>query len=206
MDPERKRLEEKLAFMNVPRKHWDVSMDRIPDKCAYKDKIRRWHELYLEALREGQTPTGLYLHGPVASGKTAIASGILKWAARRRIGGYFLPAVQVVDVAGNNPAVHPSTGEGLWEYVQRVTLLVVDDLLRNHVNNTFGNLMLSRVEELLRNRLAKNVTTVLTGNYDMDFLYKQVPSLASIIDESCYPLYVHGVDYRTYIREHRESL
>ena len=206
MDPERKRLEEKLAFMNVPRKHWDVSMDRIPDELPYKAKVRRWHELYLEALRDGRTPAGLYLHGPLASGKTAIASGILKWAARRRIGGYFLLAARVVAVSGENPAVHHSTAEGVWDYVQRVPLLVLDDLMRSYSDNTYGHLLLVRLEELIRNRLVGGVTTVVTGNPDLDLLRKYHHSLASVIEEACYPLYVHGIDYRAYIREHREPL
>lgn len=203
---DRQRLEDSLALMNVPRKHWHVSMQRIPDRYGYREKIVSWHERYLAARAAGTVPVGLYLHGPPGSGKSAIGSGILRWATRRRIGGYFLPAARLIDVARDNPPLHPTLSEGVWDFVRRVDLLVFDDLLRGYSENSFGQLLLIYSEELLRTRLAAGCATVITSNRAAGRLAAISPSLANVIEEACYDLEIAGVDYRHELQANREPL
>lgn len=205
-DDERRDAERRLTLMNVPRNYWDVSMDLIPDRAEHKAKLRTWHERFLEELRAERHPFGLYLFGPVGSGKSAIAAGILRWAIRYRAYGYFLPAADLVRVAMEDPPLNDLVDEGVWSYARRVKLLVLDDLGRGGGKNSYGALMWDRAEELLRCRLSLGLTTVITSNADLDDLGQQHPGLASVVRESCYELKIAGVDYRVGISKQRLPL
>jgi DNA replication protein DnaC len=203
---ERIALEEAWTLIGIPRLHWDASMGKIPHDRSHREKIKRWHEAYWQSTREGRTPTGIYLHGRPGTGKSAIASGILKWGHRHRISCYFFDAVRVLDVSMNNPPVHDSSPEGTWDFVQRVDLLALDDLGRGLTDNSFGKLQLDKTEDLLRTRLARGKTTVITSNASLADLEKVRSALVSVIRESCFEVEVRGDNYRRFIDEDRGSL
>lgn len=207
-EQDRVDLERHLRLMNVPKRLWGVSLDKIPDRAPHKAKLLRWHDLYTEALRERRFSPGLFLYGNAGSGKSAIAAGILRWALQFRVYGYFLSAADLVKVALDNPPLNDLVEEGTWDYALRCRLLVLDDLGRGAGQNSYGSLMWSRAEELLRRRLADELTTVVTSNISLEELRAQSgnEALANVLDESSYLMQVGGIDYRSEISKRRPPL
>lgn len=205
---ERADLERHLRLMNVPKHLWDVSLDKIPDKAPHKAKLLRWHDLYLEGLRERAFVPGLFIHGNHGSGKSAIAAGILRWALQFRVYGYFLPAADLVKAALDNPPLNDLVDEGVWDYALRCRLLVLDDLGRGSSANSYSALMWTRAEELLRSRLAADLTTIVTSNGTLEAIGNVTghDGLPNILAESCYELPVVGLDYRSEIARRRPAL
>ena len=191
--------EKTWSLIGIPRSHWTMELDTVPDKLEHKEKVRKWLWLYTQSRSKGEVPAGLYLYGPPGTGKTAIAAYILRWMAERHASGYFLPASTLVDISHRNPPMYENDTEGAWSFAQRTDVLVLDDMGFGASDNKYGELLWTRTEELLRARLANGVATVITSNISVDALEKRMKRsrIASVIEETCFTLAVRGALWRT---------
>lgn len=207
-EEERLEMERRLKLARVPRNYWDASLEMIPDQLEYKRQVYSWLDKYLDRLRGGtEAFPGLYLYGPLGSGKTGLAAAVMKRLFSHKVPGVWLNYSEIVDVAANDPANVDGTSEGLWSYAQHARIAVVDDVLRGGVTNNYSALQLRRVEELLRNRWNLGRATILTGNFALSVLREHdVDSLASVIEESTYDLAVKGANFRGWKAKHKEPL
>lgn len=195
----REQRERAYAVMRVPRRYWDASMSFIPDSCEYKRQLVSWYDKFLAAQSSGQVFPGLFLHGHPGSGKSAIAAGTLKWAYEHKIMGLWLDYAEIVEVAKDDPEWYPGLPSGLWTAVQRATILVVDDVLRQGLGNAFNAYQARLLEQLLRQRWSNGLTTVLTANSTLgDLSNGDLATLAGVIDEATYAVEVVGVNFRRF--------
>ena len=203
---ERLHVEEALALMNVPKRHWWVKLDAIPDKAEHKAKIVEWHRRFLEARSQEEFAPGLFLYGSPGTGKTAIAAGILRWAHGLRLSGYFVDAARTLELSKGETPVHTLAPESVWSYINRVDLLVLDDLGRGHRGTSYDSLVITKIEHLIRDRLGSGLTTIVTSNGDLAAADILAPGLANVLEESCYPVKVSQVDYRKVLAKKRGEL
>lgn len=203
---EQAELEKLLVAFNVPKRYWDVTLDNVPEDLAHREKVSRWCHKYLKALREDSIFPGMFLHGTVGSGKSALAAGTLIWAIRHRIGGYFLEYADLFEVAKNNAPFMDGTYEGLWDHVQNCRLLVIDDVFQGGVKNSYDDLVFVTLEKLLRKRWQRGVSTILTSNFSLEAFGDRAPRLTEVIHEACYVIEVKGINYRRLLAEAKEEL
>lgn len=207
-EEERLEMERRLKLARVPRSYWESALEMIPDQLEYKRQVYSWIDKYLDRLRGGtEVFPGLYLYGPLGSGKTALAAAVMKRLFSHKVPGVWINFSEIVDVAANDPANVDGTSEGLWTYAQHARIAVIDDLGRGLADNAFSSLQLRRSEELLRNRWLQGLSTIVTSNGSLENLRAiRAESIASVLEESTYDLAVKGANFRGWKAKHKEPL
>lgn len=198
--------ERRYEIARIPRGFWGVSIDAIPD-FEYKRKIKSWTKKFIDHVRRREPFPGLYLHGPLGSGKSAIAARLLAILTDSGIPGLWMDYSEIVDIATNDPIVNDGTNQGLWDYANSARIVVIDDVGRGIAENAFTQLQTRRVEELLRSRWSQGLATIVTSNGTLDSLREaDLDSLASILDESCYDIEIKGANFRGWKAKRKEPL
>lgn len=184
-------MSELLSRRNIPKRYWEVSIDKIPEDASHLPDIQHYISNYRQFVEKG---IGLYLWGNLGRGKTAISCILLK-ALPPQAKGLFVVAS---DIAGYfiEKTIFDIEGEKEITFVQR--MLEVDVLVIDEVNfesrETFKD---SSVEYILRKRLANVQPTIFTSNKSPGQLQKIYPAFASALKEGAYCLQVSGkVDLR----------
>lgn len=198
---ERKEREERERIyraLRIPRLYWDVTGEAIPDEYEYKQRINKWFDHVLDHLRRGEAFPGLYLYGPMGSGKTAVACALMKGLQRKRVNSLFIGYTELLDLSKEDPPWLPNIPVGIWTAAQRSKVLVVDDFLRGMAGNSYDDLVIRTFESLIRERGTKGLPTVVTGNASLDSLKgdEATSGVASILREACYEIEVAKINFR----------
>lgn len=82
------RAEKILAFIEIPKVHWNASLDKIPE-LRYKGKFLNYIKNIETRINDGR---GMYLWGLYGRGKSAMAAICLKAAARHYQYGLWITA------------------------------------------------------------------------------------------------------------------
>ena len=145
---------EKFKFMNLPNKYYLVRMEGIKDKFTYKAKVQD----YLDS-----TPNvkGLYLHGPLGHGKSAIAAIVLKTYAYKGIFGHWLNYKDLVNIQYNNVKFDQDTL--LIDRIRECSVLAVDEF-DVPPDPKQGGRGVDIFESILRHRDQNGLPTIITSN------------------------------------------
>lgn len=157
--------------------------------CACQPDTDRWKaaripERYFdEPLVPMTTPESWLLWGPVGTGKTRRAVGMLKSWARKRSGGLF---VDLWELSEDRKAAVGSEDTDLpGDEYPGAAFLVCDDLARNPRMTPFWEDYLST---LVRRRYNANLPTIFTSNHPPDELERRIGDhLVSRIVQGCGP-------------------
>lgn len=205
-DYESERKHHRMQICRIPLLYEDVSLGFVPDDATYREKIVTWQKRFLEAAQAAKRYPGLYLHGPAGSGKSALAAGIATFMSGKGMGTLWLNYGELFDVAKHDPAWVDKVDEGMWSFAQRCHLLVIDDANQAvSRGNTYTDLVDAKFEELVRTRVARGLTTIITSNFTLDNLRESGREvLADVIDESSYTLEINAMNFR-YLRRRRRD-
>jgi len=175
---------------NLPELFWDASLDAVPD-LAYKPKVERYLETLPHMLSQG---VGLYLWSSENStGKTSLAALIVKEALRYGHTVFFEESGRLKTRLMNKEEFEE--GQSVWNRADTVDLLVLDDIGKEY--RTSSGYVENLVETMLRGRVQRKQTTVMTGNVhprDLKKLYSS--DFAALLKESMIPIEVTGHDFR----------
>lgn len=185
-----KITEEILRLLAIPRNHWKASLAEIPDRFEYRNKILQWCN---ESRSRVESQSGLLLHGPCSSGKSAVASICLQAAFTHGVFGFWVSALglteyQIKEIPFNDE-------ETIWERAQRTPLLVLDEVQVVKGNSSL-NWNMYLIERLIRSRVDDGKCTIFTMNYSQDDLMEKHPSLFAVLHEAVTPVCIQGYDFR----------
>lgn len=144
---------------------------------------------------EGQ---GLYLCGPVATGKTHLAIAVLKEHLAKGYGGMFIRTVDFLQRL--RP---PNNDYSLLDRARETSLLVFDDLgMQSDTQWTF-----EKITDVIDYRNTNLLPTIITSNLTIDMMNEgglEYQRIASRIQEGCEMLLIKGDNYRRQIAIERQ--
>ena len=176
---------------NLPERYWEASLNAIPDRLLYKPKVEKYLDNLVGMMEQG---IGLYLwsaeHG---TGKTSIASLIAKEALRYGKTVFFEESSRLKGMLINKEQFEEGTS--IEERMMMVDVLILDDVGKEY--RTSSGYAENVIETLVRARVQKVKTTIMTGNVhpkDMQKIYSE--HFSALLKESVVPVNVTGHDFR----------
>lgn len=176
---------------NLPERYWEASLNVIPDRLVYKSKVEKYLGSILEMLDQG---IGLYLWSTEnGTGKTSIASLIAKEALRYGKTVFFEESSRLKGMLINKEQFEEGTS--IEARMMMVDVLILDDVGKEY--RTSSGYVENVIETLVRARVQKVKTTIMTGNVhpkDMQKIYSE--DFSALLKESVVPVNVTGHDFR----------
>lgn len=188
-----KRKQTLLENSRLPRRYWDCRLETArvtKDNGAVLAGIR----VYAEGF---PTAEGIFITGPVGTGKTHLVSCLANHLINREIRVLF---GNVLDLLGRiRKSYDHDSQEDEWRILDELTtvpLLIIDDLGKEKVTAWVEQNLYHIVDA----RYRENKPLVITSNYGLSELesrYEEVgPALASRISEMCEGKILGGQDWR----------
>jgi DNA replication protein DnaC len=173
----------------IGRDYWRVNPDEIPDGLPYKQSIVKYAQSINKCEERG---FGLYLYGPLGTGKTALAVIALKAAIIRGGTALLMTAseIQRAYTARTMPTL--SNGATVEEGLVNVQFLAIDDFGAEDQKTDWKQ---QHTELVIRARQRDRLPTIITSN----IAPKDLPQdwLKSILNKHFMILNVAGKDWRT---------
>lgn len=172
----------------IGRDYWRVSPDQIPDGLPYKESITKYCQNIHKCERRGY---GLYLAGPLGSGKTATAVIALKAAIIRGGTALFMTSAEIqrAFLSRNMPTL--PNGCPVDEGCFNVQFLVIDDFGAEDQKTDWKQ---QHVETVIRARQRDRLPTIITSNIKPVDLPQEW--LKSLLNKHYALLDVRGVNWR----------
>lgn len=174
----------------VPDEEKEISLD------SWGKGERELTEANRPAIQQGKffvqdVHPGLYLHGDVGSGKTALACAILNDLHRA---GQWVRFVRVTELL--KQLVQSDTGDAVYQQTVNVPVLCLDDIGAQRGSSDYAR---QQLVVLYDARTDRGHRTIWTSNLDLDGLVEfmgEDKRLASRIAGNCKVVALDGVDYR----------
>jgi len=180
-----------MIVAGVPENYWEASLADYPEGYTGFAACRSFHNDVVEMLRDG---LGMILHGPPGHGKTRMAVALLKQSMRHCASACFLESNQIQrSIIDKDYELGIQSSRPVMELAEEVDLLVLDDLGAEHSKEWLK----AQVEALLRFRIARKLSTIVTTNLgmkDLETIYGL--GMSSVLKEALYPAKVAGRDWR----------
>jgi DNA replication protein DnaC len=178
----------------IPRKFRGLSFDRPPITLV-REPVREHVRLYVSTIEERLTTgDGLWLHGPVGTGKTSLAMLVAQAgiAAGRTVAVYSLPRL-LAEIRATFDDTNADTSTALIERLASVDLLNIDDIGAEKTSTW----VLEQLYTIINCRYEDERSVVITTNMERDDLAEQIGDrTVSRLDEMCELLPVGGADLR----------
>jgi len=176
---------------NLPERYWEASLSAIPDHLDYKHKIKKYIDNLVEMMEQG---IGLYLWSSEnGTGKTSVSALIAKEALRYGKTVFFEESSRLKGMLINKEQFEEGTS--IEERMMMVDVLILDDIGKEY--RTSSGYAENVIETLVRARVQKVKTTIMTGNVhpkDMKKIYSE--DFSALLKESVVPVNVTGYDFR----------
>lgn len=173
---------------------WDDIDDQVPLKV--QAEVLQYADQADAYVRAG---LGLILHGPHGTGKTLLATLLLKKLLGLGYDGYFTQFNELLD---SYTSGWRDEEERLWftRKVRNTGVLVVDDVGKESKGRE--NVTSPMFDAVIRARVADAKPTIITTNYSMEQMHSGYGgAVMSLLAESSKDLEVTGKDYRQRSRE-----
>lgn len=176
-----------MVRFGVGRTFWHASIDKIPDGAAYKEKLRTYLRGINTCVDQG---IGLFLFGPLRSGKTSAATIVAKHVIGHNGTAFFIRANEITSAVVEKKAFDEN--ETVEERMRSVDLLVIDDLGQEH-SKEFGR---DLVESFVRNRYDNKRSLIVTSNVTREELIKKYSeSMVLVLESRSTPIKIEGVNW-----------
>jgi DNA replication protein DnaC/primosomal protein DnaI len=172
----------------------------VPAKFADATLTDGYCRAYVDSFVKDETSTGLYVHGPVGTGKTYNAAGIVKALIAKKCDAIFSSAL---DIFTNIQETYDSGSSSKREMERYLScgILVLDDLGKE--SNT--RWALTMLFTLVNARYERMLPTVITSQYTMEGLRQRLSqkgeretaeAIVSRLSETCMDVTLVGGDRR----------
>jgi DNA replication protein DnaC len=179
-----------LELANIGRRFWDVSLDPISDRLHYKAEVQAYIRDFARNERSG---LGVFLTGPLGSGKTSILSLLMIEAMLRApITAYFMPVLSLDWCSRHRSEMRTSNGTTIWSLLTEAQIVGLDDLC----SERDAEWTAAGVEEVLRARYNARLVTFLSTNKSPEDVFARLPWLGSLVKEVYRTIRVEGRNWR----------
>lgn len=165
----------RCSLANIPRKNWSSVWKYYPDDFRPKRILLRYVEELDKHRKDGK---GLLLSGRTREGKTNAAILVAKEIIRRDGFPYFLPCSHIPNIEmGKDPE-----DVELSSKIRNITFLILDDLGADSGKEKVA----SMIEQIVRDRDAQMLPTIITTNLNMTGMEKQFGlPFTALVEEIC---------------------
>ena len=178
----------------IPKKYRGVSFDRPPITTIREGIVIQVRRYVREVDAKLDAGDGLWLHGPVGTGKTSLAMLVSKAAldAGRTVAIYSLPRLLAeIRTTFDEDSAHSYTD--LLDRLTGVDLLHIDDVGAEKTSPW----VLEQLYALINTRYEEERAVIITTNLERDDLAEQINErTVSRLEEMCLVLPVGGRDLR----------
>jgi primosomal protein DnaI len=183
------KTKEKLRFTLLPEEHWYAVVSKVQDS-SNPDLIQSWLEDPTEHLESSSK--GLYIYGQYRRGKSSLAALIMKLSLARGIYGLWLNYRDLPGYVINKDLF--TDNQTILERAKEVELLVIDEF---YPEVRTGFFPVKTLDDLIRDRLQKNKTTIITSNCSPNDLIKGklkdlTSSLVFVLGDACSSVELKG--------------
>lgn len=180
---------------NIPRRYHMLSMNDFEDEYRREnqhavDAVDAFIENFDMALYHG---LGLVFQGPQGTGKTLLATHVLKEVVKRGYTGFFMQFTDVINVWGSSWKDADSKLM-LERNLKQRQLVVLDDIVTDGRNRE--GFLANGLEEVFRHRQNNQLPTLMTTNLKEREFAQEFPRSLSLVLGSAQWLEIHGRDYR----------
>ena len=185
----KRKIDLNLAFamMNLPEMHRDAKLANIPEECPHKKHIQEFADNIRDYVYRGQN---LLLWGDFGYGKSATASILLKAALSKGIIGFWLSCDEYIGQLMKGGWWDDETT--IEEKCKETPLLVLDEMILRE-NSKQKEAML---EMLIRFRLEKGRSTIITTNHSMSWMKTNHQSFYSVFTGHFHIIQAKGHNFR----------
>lgn len=174
--------------MRLGRAFWATCLDDIPAKCPHKKRVAAFVKDIVRRVHLGH---GFLFYGNYGTGKTSCGTIIMKNIVARRGTALMVRAGDISAAAIERTRFDDS--QTLWERMEGVDCLLIDDIAREHVKD-WGK---SKLEGLIRRRVEERRSVILTTNVSVERFAKRYRAIIEACREVCEFVAVEGVDWRS---------
>ncbi|QEC46734.1 AAA family ATPase [Baekduia soli] len=178
----------------IPRKYRGVSFDRPPITTIRDGIVARVRAYVRDLDARLDAGEGLWLYGPVGTGKTSLAMLVSSAAldAGRSVAIYSLPRL-LAEIRTTFDDDSPGTYTDLLDRLASVDLLHIDDVGAEKTSAW----VLEQLYALINTRYEDERAVIITTNLERDDLAEQINErTVSRLEEMCEVLPVTGADLR----------
>jgi DNA replication protein DnaC len=207
-----KRLARLYFSANIPRRFQQLDGRDFDEKYrTLNSGVVETVDKYLEDFKYNyHYGMGLCLHGPLGTGKTLVATHILRATLRAGYTGYFIQFKELFH-AWASAWKDEESKEQVETHMKRADMLVLDELSTDPRNST--GYLTDGLEAVMRHRYNNNLPTILTTNMTEDQISAEFSRPYSLISGVTKWLLLNGADYRPislanaeYLVENQETL
>jgi DNA replication protein DnaC len=178
----------------IPKKYRGVSFDRPPITTIREGIVTQVRRYVRDVDAKLDAGEGLWLHGPIGTGKTSLAMLVSKAAldAGRTVAIYSLPRLLAeIRTTFDEDSAHTYTD--LLDRLTGVDLLHIDDVGAEKTSPW----VLEQLYALINTRYEEERAVIITTNLERDDLAEQINErTVSRLEEMCLVLPVGGRDLR----------
>ena len=210
-----KTLSRRYYAANIPRRYHQLDgTDFIPEYRRLNHGVVEAVDEYLLSFEYNyHYGRGLCFYGPLGTGKTLLATHVLKQTIKLGYSGYFIQFADLFHAWAASWKDEESKEE-VERYMKRAQLLVLDDITTDKRNSE--GFLQAGLEAIMRYRYNNNLPTILTTNMretGSQSISEQFSRSYSLISGVTTWLTMEGADYRptslentTYLVENQEKL
>lgn len=185
----RKLTADHLWDANIATRYAEATLDEIPDVAEHKAPMLAFARSMHRTEARG---IGLVISGPVGTGKSTIACGLLIRAMLSSPAScWYVDAAEIPSIAIDRPVT--DEGESVWGLLRGGAQFLVIDDLGNDNGTKWNDTSFRRV---LNARYGKKLPTYITTNLDREHLFKRVSRLGELFGDSYEWILVKGPVWR----------
>jgi DNA replication protein DnaC len=196
---------ENLSYMGVSKQYFDKTIDDLIDFDNVSE-VKKFMQDYIGSIDENfENNQGIYLCGSNGTGKTFIASMIVKEAYRHRYSAMRATFVEYINVYtsvwnAKSTMEKDDLESNLYNRYKSVEFLVLEEVGKE-IDSKIGSPIL---EDLLRYREDKSLPTIICSNLSIKvFEERYGTSCASLVKGNMIPVKIVGKDRRKDFFEER---
>lgn len=178
---------EYMKRINVPEVYWGRELSDFPAETSHFKVVEKLVAQLDKCLGQG---AGLYLWGDTGTGKTALASVIIKAVLKLRKSALMLNMDDLIDHSLKDSQFDDY--ETWRDRMQSVDLLVIDEMTL-----AGRDYRIAALERVVRRRIMEAQSIVVTSNIGPDHIGSKADGLAAAMKEALVPVRVSGIDYRS---------